>query len=501
VAAEAVWLAILISSNAGLPGEEPLHYADEDADELQQALTQLGGLNAEQVFRVPAASPEGVTHALSAAVLRSSQLREQGHPTRLLVYYTGHAGADGLHLGEDVLSLPALKTAARVVPADERVFAIDACQSGALFRSKGARLVSVSGAPPGFRPPSDEAWITSSGAEEQSFEVDRRRGSLFTHFFVSGLRGAADGDGDHQITLVELFDFVGRQTTDAAARMGQSQTPQWQGALGGLVLSDLSRSEAVLEVVGPVSEPLLVVDRNTARVVAEVPVGAGSFVGVPAGRYQLLEVGDDGYRVAELSVARFEERRVDVSSALADASGVRSKGGLVVRRPLRVGAGVVGTAGAAPGQVPGLGLALRVDRVVGHGHDLGLVLTGWHGSWQSDVAVVRNRRVDVAGDWSYDLAWRGVRAGPGVRAGVGWLHQNGERRADGPWGPWFGPDGAATISDVAVPSLQALARVAVPLRDVELHATLGLGAELLMASETRLQPLAQGTLGLAWSFR
>ncbi len=499
--AEAVWLAVVISSNVGLPGEPPLHFADEDAQELISALGDLGGLEPDNVFRVQEATADGVTTALSEAVLRSSALHDAGHSTRLLVYYTGHAATDGLHLHGDTMPLHALKTASRVVPAEQRVFAIDACQSGALFRTKGATLVKVDSRPSTFSPPADEAWITSSGAEEQAFEVDQRRGSLFTHFFVSGLRGAADADADSQVTLDELFDFVDRQTTEAAARLGQSQSPRWQTALGDLVVSDLRRSKADLDLRGPVKNPLLVIDRDTARVVAEMPVGPGGRLSVPPGRYQLLASGDDRWRVADLTVRSGDVHTVHVGADLALASGVRGKGGLVVRRPWRLGLGALGAAGMAPGQPPGMGGLLRIDRALGRGHDLGLVLTGTAGRVISDQARIGNRRVDLGVDWSWDVAWRSVRAGPGVRLAGGWLSQTGERREDGPWGAWYGDPGQEERRDFATTSALALARLAVPAGDVEVHTTVGAGVGAIYAAQPRFEPLAQLTVGVGWSFR
>ena len=45
--------------------------------------------------------------------------------------------------------------------------------------------------------------ITSSTAEEASVERDDLGGSLFSHFFISGLRGAADSNQDRKVTLQE----------------------------------------------------------------------------------------------------------------------------------------------------------------------------------------------------------------------------------------------------------------------------------------------------------
>ncbi len=442
-------VAVVLSANEGLPTEEPLRFADLDGDRVASMLTELGGVDDANLFRASSATVDGVTSALTDAVLRASELQQHDEPVSLLVYYTGHAGTDGLHLAGESLSLVALKTAARVVPAQERVFVVDACQSGQMLRSKGATLVDLTDRPASFEPPSDEAWIASSGAEENAFEVDRRRGALFTHFFVSGARGAADADQDGEVRLGELYTYVQQQTQVTAAGLGVVQRPQWAGALQELVVSRPGASGTGLEAQGPLADPLLVIDARKGQVAAEVPAGAGSRVALPPGAYQLVALGS-GRRV-EVAHVQVQPGRMTLVTpgSLRKSLGLRTKGGLVDPKPWSVSAGYVALVGATPGRPDGHGGFLGARHSVGRGQrvEVGLEAgrvsisdAGWSGAdaWSGARA-----------QWGYDVVVRSVRGGPAVELDVGGLRQRVQRAPDAAWGRWYGDAEAPTDTLVA----------------------------------------------------
>jgi hypothetical protein len=431
-------VAVVVSANEGLASEAPLRFADVDGDRVAQVLTELADLEPGNLFRASSATVDGLTSALTRAVVRASAIEQAGSEVLLFVYYTGHAGADGLHLSGETLSLVSLKTAARVVPARERVFVVDACQSGQLHRSKGATLVELNDRPADFEPPPDEAWIASSGPEENAFEVDQRRGALFTHFFVSGARGAADANHDGDVQLGELYAYVQRQTEVAAAGLGVVQTPQWAGALETLVLSRPGSSGTGIEATGPLPEPMLVVDVRKGRVAAEVPAGSGSRVALPPGPYQLVTVSHDRRpQVAHVQVHAGQLSEVSASS-LRPTRGLRTKGGLVDPRPWSVSAGYVSLLGATPGRAAGHGGFVGARQSLGRGHrvevgaEVGRVSLGppgWSGAntWGGGRA-----------QWGYDFGSYGVRGGPALELDLGGLAQQSQRAPDPTWGPWYG---------------------------------------------------------------
>jgi hypothetical protein len=496
-AAATVRLAVVASSDVGTVGDGPLLYADRDGERVAEVLRDLGGVAPENLWVVPDATVESLTRALGDVVLRSAALHAQGREVDLWVYYTGHAGTDGLHVGGEVLPMTALKTAARVVPAAQRVFVVDACQSGQLLRSKGATLVSVSDAPADFAPPPDEAWIASAGAEENAFEVDGRRGALFTHFFVSGARGAADADGDARVTLTELYGFVHARTSAEAAGLGYVQEPRWAGALGDLVVSEVGGSG--VQTDGPVPQPLLLVDERRGDVVAEIPSGSGARLAVPPGRYQVVALGgSDRVEVGALEVP-VDGWATAAATSLRQVRGVRTRGGLVDLRSGGVAVGgVVGT-GRTPGAALGPGVFVEGRRAVGRGVD---VLAGGfatHAAVRTPAITGADTLLGAQLGLRWDLLPGPWRLGPAADLTAGSLRQTVERAADPVWGDWFGEQSTRVTTTVGWVAPHAGVGLDVPLGPAALVVSTGLGPAFELARTPRVRADATVRAGVEWS--
>src|SRR6185295_7912191 len=102
------------------------------------------------------------------------------------------------------------------------------------------------------------AIITSSAAGEDAQESDALGSSIFTHHFLAGLRGVADGNGDHLVTLGEVYTYAAEQTVKASiATVAGTQHATFDYDLRGRtdpVLADLrtrgERSELLLNTPG-----------------------------------------------------------------------------------------------------------------------------------------------------------------------------------------------------------------------------------------------------------
>jgi len=89
-------------------------------------------------------------------------------------------------------------------------------------------------------------FLTSSSANEDAQESDEIQGSFFTHYFRSGLLGAADDDADGRVTLDEAYRYAHSSTLRASSRTWAGlQHPTFRYELRGqgeLVLSELPRA-------------------------------------------------------------------------------------------------------------------------------------------------------------------------------------------------------------------------------------------------------------------
>lgn len=367
-AAEPRRFAVLVGESTGLPGDEPLRFAETDAQRVATVLRELGGFAAEDVVVMTRTSAAAVRRAL---ITVNARVREAPGETVLFVFYSGHADADALHLAGSTLSSDELRDLVAGSPATARVLVIDACRSGGPTRRKGGHRAAAFAIDVQQRLQSRGVAILHSSAEgEDSQESDRLAASFFTHYLVSALRGAADSDADGRVTLVEAFTFASERTLTATTRtVAGPQHPTYRFDLAG-------REDLVLTypgVTGSRGGSLRFVEAGSYLVqgkdlsgplVAEIEVGdQPRTLALPDGEY-LVTLRAQAY----LLQGRFSitsARPTQVSSAglerIAYAQVVR-KGGTPLRRSLSavVSAGLRGAAGDLRAG-PSLAAGLRAD--------------------------------------------------------------------------------------------------------------------------------------------
>ncbi len=313
-------VALVVAHPEGGPGTEPLRYVERDARKLLEVLTELGGVDPADASVLIAPSADQVVEALSRAEARVAAHTAAGGQAMLLFYYSGHAASGELQLGDSRLDLATIKRALSTSRASVRVGLLDACQSGAITRMKGGRRG------PSFVVEAEDARssrgyviITSSSGEEASQESDDLRGSFFTHYLVSGLRGAADRSGDGQVSLDEAYAYAyDRTVVHTAGTRGGTQHPTYTYDLqgnGAVVLTRLSGLGALVfpaEVTGT----YLVYDVDRDAVVGEVekPSGEARRLAVRPGRYAIRKRAREHLLLQRLRIGP-QERLVVQESA------------------------------------------------------------------------------------------------------------------------------------------------------------------------------------------
>ncbi len=98
-----------------------------------------------------------------------------------------------------------------------------------------------------FRESEGRVVITSCRPDEISLDNPQAGNSIFTHYLIKALKGAADADRDGVVTLKEAYDFT-YASTKAETKGGQH--PQWEGRVeGALALSFLNSGIPSLTLV------------------------------------------------------------------------------------------------------------------------------------------------------------------------------------------------------------------------------------------------------------
>ncbi|HKP62676.1 MAG TPA: caspase family protein [Polyangiales bacterium] len=290
--AEADGYAIVVGSNPGGPGQSMLRFAEDDASRVADVLLELGNYRADRIVRLLRPTPEQLLAAIERVRARVVPLAQSGKQSRFFFYYSGHARADALNLGSQELPLSTLRDRLLGLPATLSIVVLDACQSGAFSRVKGA------GPATDFSFNSVDrlntagiAVIASSSAEELSQESEFLRSSFFTHHFLVGLRGAADRDGDGRVTLSEAYQYAYNHTlaTTARTKVGEQHATLETNFKGkdDVPLTHPAAATARLRLGSGLASRVLVQQVPTWSVVAELDKipGESVLLAVPAGSY------------------------------------------------------------------------------------------------------------------------------------------------------------------------------------------------------------------------
>ena len=213
----------------------------------------------------------------------------------MLFYYSGHAKATALDLGKDELPLPELRQKLFDLPSKLTVVVLDACQSGAFSRVKGAApAADFSFNSRQQLDATGVAVLASSSGSELSQESEQLKSSYFTHHLLVGLRGAGDTNNDGQVTVDEAYRYAYHQTLLATAETavgGQhvSLEVDLKGH-GEVPLSYPKAATAHIELPASLEGKTLIEDKRAQTVVAETYKAKGEKVrvAVAPGEYRVI---------------------------------------------------------------------------------------------------------------------------------------------------------------------------------------------------------------------
>jgi Caspase domain len=304
--------ALVAGSDVGATGRARLWFAESDAERFGATLRELGDFGPDRVTVLRTPSAARFREALDALEARIRKARDGGERPLLVVYFSGHAGADGLELGNERIGFDELRARVTGSAAETRIAIVDACEAGLLTQVKGATAAPALD----FPLPADDqargtAFVTSTAVGEAAQESAAIGGSFFTHHLEIALRGAGDADGDGRITLAEAFRYTAARTLagTAATRSGpQHATYDFKmSGRGDVVLADLRRADARL--VLPADPSAQYVFQGPGNSVSEVPGSASRLVlALPAGRYAVERRAPEGRATTDLTLEKGQEQ-------------------------------------------------------------------------------------------------------------------------------------------------------------------------------------------------
>jgi hypothetical protein len=286
---------LIAGANSGGTDRPVLRYAVSDADRFARVMRDLGGVSSPDALVLKEPKVRNLVEALNWLNQRVAEARRAAGPgkgrTEILVYYSGHADEKGLLLGDDRYSYQSLRDRLDEIPADVRIAVLDACASGAFTRLKGGKVhkpfmvdqaMDMQG----------HAFLTSSAETEAAQESDHLGASYFTHYLISGLRGAADVNTDGKISLNEAYQFAFQETLGRTVNsQGGAQHPSYDIKLSGtgdVTITDVRQTTATLVLAASLEGRIFV--RNARQeLVVELYKAQGRTVelGLEPGTYEV----------------------------------------------------------------------------------------------------------------------------------------------------------------------------------------------------------------------
>jgi hypothetical protein len=375
--------ALIVGSNAAGPGQTALRYSEDDARRVAATLLELGGTTADTTEVVVHPTPAVLRDHLDRLTARVTADRAAGRQARVVFYYSGHARSTGIDLGSEQLALGELRQRLFAIPATLTVVVLDACQSGAFSRVKGAQPAADFSFNSRQRlDASGVAVLASSSSSELSQESEQLRSSYFTHHLLVGLRGAGDSNADGQVTIDEAYRYAYHQTLLATAQTavgGQhvSLEVDLKGH-GDVALSFPRAATAAIELPAALEGQALVENKRSRTVIAETYKAKGAPVrlAIAPGEYRVLV--RHGGRLVRCEVA------IDGGTAVVDTARCPSEAivvaankgaGMPARRLQLELAGIIGgeREDAYVGTLEAFGYKMQLGRDISSGLTLSVM--------------------------------------------------------------------------------------------------------------------------------
>lgn len=303
--------ALVIGSNRGGAGQGQLAFAERDAARMADLLRELGRTPREHIELLAEPTASDVASALGSLRTKLVAHAQAGERAQLLFYYSGHARAHALSLGDEELPLASLRASLLALPSTLTVVVLDACQSGAFSGVKGANAAadfSVSSVRD--LNSSGVAVMASSTGSELSQESSELKSSYFTHHLLVSLRGAGDLDRNGRVSLDEAYSYAYQHTlSDTARTQVGSQHATLETELtgrGDVPLSYPVDADAQLALPSGVEGRVLVQRSGGGAVMAElVKARAGTLLlALPSGNYDVLVRGDHDGRSCTVALGK-----------------------------------------------------------------------------------------------------------------------------------------------------------------------------------------------------
>ena len=214
-------------------GVRNLKYSDDDAYKMYEFLkSPNGGKLPNSQIKLLVNEDASLANVLFHTKNLYKQARRQD---LILFYFSGHGGPNTFVGYDKNITHTEIKEILNNSLAKKKLCVADACHSGSLGQSSGSSRAASSSEMidnyyEALASTSDGiALFLSSKADEYSIEVSDFGQGVFTYYYIEGLKGYADNDGNGIITIQELYDYTRKEVENYTRESGNLQRPQLKG--------------------------------------------------------------------------------------------------------------------------------------------------------------------------------------------------------------------------------------------------------------------------------
>lgn len=305
--------SFIIGKNYGGVNRSVLKYAVSDAKSFHKVLKDYGGVEEVNGNLLLGPSISEIYRKLDILRNKLKSVKSKSK-SELFFYYSGHSDEEGLLIGNSKLYYKDLKRKVDDLNADVRVVILDSCSSGSFTSLKGGlkrapflqnNTSSLHG----------HVFLTSSSSDEAAQESDKIKASFFTHYLVSGLRGAADKSKDGRVTINEAYKYAYNETLEKTSKtINGPQHPSYNMKLvgtGELVLTDLRRPSSKI-ILSEVIQGRVFIKDSKGNPVAEINKknNGVSEIALSPGRYHIVLNNNKKVYELELKIRAKEQKLI-----------------------------------------------------------------------------------------------------------------------------------------------------------------------------------------------
>lgn len=236
----------VVIGNQNYRQTSPVSFAANDAAVIKRYLVETLGYAEANILYVEDADLAQFNTLFGTAANPRGKLHQWVRPgeSDVFVYYSGHGvpsqeeggstyfvpvNADPNYILAGGYSVALFRQNLEALPARSLTVVVDACFSG--VTAAGEMLLSAV-SPAALKvkkelpAPVGALFMASAAADQVSTWYRSKNHSTFTYWWLKGLGGAADVDGNRDITVAELKTYLDREVSYTARReTGQDQTP------------------------------------------------------------------------------------------------------------------------------------------------------------------------------------------------------------------------------------------------------------------------------------